>query len=623
MNRMNNSRKKSHGKSTHIPPTLLRLLFFVTGEHFKVDDGSPFQRGEHPIDELIERHLSGDSSLSVNPLSKSGETAWHVVKFSLADDIQHPFSKARTFVDELAAWNISAVIEVAEGGKGHYHVWIFHEAPIPAAPFSQALRGFGKEKTGIDLAVVPDDEFSDYFPLPLQGELSLMQRCVFVNTVGKMVKDQRGLLNAIVKTKREATDDFTAKFDDTHSENILPLTSDTVQPESEQIALEIVFQNDRVSEEQSHSFDGSPEKESLDDSSLQSIEIAPVWDDNLHSGVQEDQEPLDDVQKDILSLQTDDIPIQFDSDIPCRECIKFFVKENSFCIEKKYVESILSKNALFGIFNGKYKVAGIVDYEHKIIPVIGLSGMSGSETHDTKRNGKVLVISTGTAVYGLLIDRVGVVQNIPEELLQRSGSENESFPGLIAKVVIDEKQSLMCLDALSFIKAFPWMPKGDEQEEVSDFSESLLVLFGVNDTLFAVDGKMITEIVPGIKRGKCVGDVKKTASRITYNGNELPVLHLSSILGFVGAENDFSRMEGVGNSRILVITAGGISFGLEVDRIEGIRRKTIYKTSFPNILLSDVYCSSGLIRVQGEDGFRFLLDPQKLLSEMDFSMVTA
>lgn len=620
---MNNTRKKSHGKSTPIPSTLLRLLFFVTGEYYKVDDGSAFQRGERPIDELIERHLSGDITLSVNPLSKNGETAWHVVKFSLADDVQHPFSKARTFVDELTAWNIPAVIEVAEGGKGHYHVWIFHEAPIPAAPFTRALRAYGKEKTGIDPTVVPDDDFRDYFPVPLQGELSLMQRCVFVNTVGKMVKDQRGLLNKIVKTKRNATDDFAAEFDDTRSGTVLPLESDTVKPESEQIALEIVFQTDRTSEEQSQKLDSSSEKETSHDFSVQSIEIEPEPDNTMLTEVDEDREPLDNDQKEILSIQIDESPIQFDSDIPCREFIKFFVNENSFCIEKKYVESILTKNTLFGISNVKYKVAGIVNYEHKIIPVVDPSVMSDSGIPNTKRNGKVLVISAGKAVYGLLIDRVGADQMIPEELLQSSGSGNDSFPGVIAKVVIDEKQSLICLDALNFMKAFPWMQKGDEQEEFSDFSESLLVLFGVKDTLFAVDGKMVTEIVPGLKREKRTGDVKKRASRISYNGHELPVLHLGTVLGFAGAENDVSHVESVGNSRILVITAGGISFGLEVDMIEGIRRKTIYETSFPSLLLSDIYCSSGLIRVQGEDGFRFLLDPQILLSQMDFSMVTA
>ena len=102
---------------------------------------------------------------------------------------------------------------------------------------------------------------------------------------------------------------------------------------------------------------------------------------------------------------------------------------------------------------------------------------------------------------------------------------------------------------------------------------------------------MVTEIISVANREEQRTAGRKSASRITYDSHELPVIHLGSILipeeaEFPLPESDMSR-----NERILVVTTQGVSFGLKVDSIEGIRRMTIYRSPFPTVLLTDIYYS--------------------------------
>ena len=144
----------------------------------------------------------------VNPVDRHGMTAWHIIDFSLSDDIVHPFSKAREFADALDGKGVPSLVEVAEGGKGYYHLWILHEKPVEAGLVSNILREFGSAVMGYEPVVIPSDEADSYIPLPLQYESLLLQRRVFVNTVGKRIKDQHALLEQAGRAPRRAFDEL-------------------------------------------------------------------------------------------------------------------------------------------------------------------------------------------------------------------------------------------------------------------------------------------------------------------------------------------------------------------------------------------------------------------------------
>lgn len=191
-----------------VPATLLRVHFCKTVDEFEIEGKGRFMKGEYPLDDAIASHLDGDMTVLVNPLSHSGETAFTVVRFDLSEEMDHPFSCARRFADELGAFSIPCLIEVTEGGKGHYHLWIFHEEPVPAWQFSEALMKLGGSLFNMMLETIPSVRGDEFMPLPLQGESMLLQRRVFVNAVGKMIRDQANVLRTLEYCPRRTSSAF-------------------------------------------------------------------------------------------------------------------------------------------------------------------------------------------------------------------------------------------------------------------------------------------------------------------------------------------------------------------------------------------------------------------------------
>ncbi len=203
---------KRRGVENAVPSPLLRVHFCKTVERFEITGKGKFHKGEYPLDDALQSHLDGETTLLVSPLSPSGETAFTVVRFDLSEEMDHPFSKARQYADELQKYGIPGLIEVTEGGKGHYHLWLFHEQPVPAAPFSEALVRLGRRLFGLALETVPPVSGDASIPLPLQGESVLLQRRVFVNAVGKMIKEQGSVLQSIEYCPKRVSDGFIARM---------------------------------------------------------------------------------------------------------------------------------------------------------------------------------------------------------------------------------------------------------------------------------------------------------------------------------------------------------------------------------------------------------------------------
>ena len=224
----------------------------------------------------------------------------------------------------------------------------------------------------------------------------------------------------------------------------------------------------------------------------------------------------------------------------------------------------------------------------------------------------------------MLVDKVGVVQPVPEDMLAAPQAGAETLlPGQTGTVRLDSSRELTCLDAGRFLESFSWTADRNEEDDAPAFTESLLVLFSTSGTLFGVNGDVIHEIVSSPRHHERKAAFQDSASRMEYEGRELPVVHFSSLLDPSQEQQVVPECDVLRTKRVLVMAVKGILFGLEVDRIEGIRKKSLYRTSFPSELLSRIYNSTGLIRIQGEDSFRFLLDPQTLLSRIDFSAISA
>ncbi len=222
---------RKRGVESSIPAALLRVHFCKTVDRFEIEGRGRYRKGEYPLDDALRNHLDGDVTVLVNPLSGAGETAFSVARFDLSGGMDLPFSKARQFADELQVYGVPSLVEVAEGGKGHYHVWIFHEEPVPSWPFSEALIRLGQRLFGVCLETVPSVRGDEYIALPLQGESMLLQRRVFVNAVGKMIKDQGHVLQSIEYCPRNTAESFmTAVAQAAHSTKVVPSAQTSASP---------------------------------------------------------------------------------------------------------------------------------------------------------------------------------------------------------------------------------------------------------------------------------------------------------------------------------------------------------------------------------------------------------
>lgn len=219
--------KRKRTSSAVVPVSLMEDIFCGIVETFEIEGEGRFNRKDRPLEDAIASHLDGEATVLVNPLDRHGMTAWHMLPFSLSDETAHPFSKAREFADALDRHGIPSLLEVTEGGKGHYHLWILHERPVEAAPVTRLLRDFGVSVAGFAPAVIPAEDPEHFVALPLQYESVLLQRRVFVNTVGKKVKDQRALLE---KAGRAARRSFDSLVNETVSQ---PASAETAQPSAQ------------------------------------------------------------------------------------------------------------------------------------------------------------------------------------------------------------------------------------------------------------------------------------------------------------------------------------------------------------------------------------------------------
>ncbi len=202
-------KKKKRQTSSTVGVSQLKSVFFKSAENYELEGGGRFSVNDNRFESDIESHLAGESSVIVRPVDKNGKSSWHVISFDISDDMAHPFSKAKQYAGELEKNGISSIIEVAEGGKGHYYLWIFYSEPVDITAASEACRKLGNKLFSLILDVTPS-KAEDSLPLPLQGESALMQRTVFVNGVGKMIKDQRSVLEDISFAGPAVIDSFIA-----------------------------------------------------------------------------------------------------------------------------------------------------------------------------------------------------------------------------------------------------------------------------------------------------------------------------------------------------------------------------------------------------------------------------
>jgi chemotaxis signal transduction protein len=197
--KQSNTKKQSSPRASDlsVPLDLFMDVFCADIARFTVDNSIPQTDTGDDLESAVAAHLAGESMVAVDPCADDNTTRWHVIRFERTETLQQPFGAARTVVGELDSHGIASLVEVGAGGKGHYNIWLFHESSVPCAPVTDSLNALLRN-LDIPATVLPDILEPSFKTLPLQKDAMLLQRQVFVNGVGKRIKNQADVLRKIV-----------------------------------------------------------------------------------------------------------------------------------------------------------------------------------------------------------------------------------------------------------------------------------------------------------------------------------------------------------------------------------------------------------------------------------------
>ena len=572
-----------------IPLTMLRVHFCKTVDSFEIAGKGRFRKGEYPLDDALRSHLDGDATVLVNPLSHAGETAFTVVRFDLSEQMAHPFSRAREFADELEKLGIPSLIEVAEGGKGHYHLWIFHEEPVLAWRFSDAIIRFGREVFGVFLETVPSVRGDEYMPLPLQGESVLLQRRVFVNSVGKMIRDQGNVLRTIEYCPKRVSASFIER-----TSHVPPSAPRPEAPVSQPVRPE-----PGVRAESGAKTPVSP--------------YVPPAPEAIRKPFEEDRKPAPPAEVPSPGPQVpleergagakpgEPVPIQLDKrrKVSAPSRVLLFVRRGrEYGVEPAQVQGIYPTGGITAVPGMGGYTRGVMRIGKVGVTVLDIARMSDPLDSTAPMPGRIVALGAEFGGYGLLADRVFGIADVSKGVFTFLETDEYmagmwEFPGGSRRILFPD-MSRVC-------RALPDGSVGSDRTSDEPDAGDSYVVFALGGGSYAVPARAVERILSSEQTGG-VGSVSA------------PVIKHIELLAMMDSGTDSACPGGTGEkvsrSRTLVVSHGKLVVEVPVDRVEGVRRiDSAALDRFQRAMQSESPVRA-VAKLPGRERPVFILDPE-------------
>ncbi len=592
---------RKRGLESAIPAALLRVHFCKTVDYFQIEGRGKYSKGEFPLDDALREHLNGESTVLVNPLSHAGETAFTVVRFDVSEMMGHPFSKARKFSEELKNYGIPSSIEVAEGGKGHYHLWIFHEEPVVAWPFSESLIQMGKKLFGILLETVPSIRGEEYLPLPLQGESMLLQRRVFVNAVGKMIKDQGNVLQNLEFCPKERAEAFAGEMKRLISpaqpipkpapaKAVPEVRPPAPAPES----VKAVFPKPLIQGK-------TPPQKAFKPPAISS---APrLTEKKITESIASCVKPAEKSGEPTISIEKSippavrDIPVIPEADASAKKAQRYRLYLSfsrcgmSFVLEAQMVERVAGKSGMVPRPNSGC-IFGALEQSGRVVAVLDPAAFFGEKTEEPGERARIIVLGETWRNYGFLADSVsGTVSLRPVERFSEGG-------GAFLRGVITQPdgERLFLPDVEEMIRRRTSPQSGPEPGIAFPGPEGQYVLFSIENRLYDIPAGLIRKVISG---------------RHFLSSQKLKIFDMRSKTSIESLS--YAGRAEAKQKRILTVDAGAQEVGIPVESILGIR--DIPSTAFERVTetMADGMPVVAIARLSKSERPAFILNPESML----------
>lgn len=515
--------------------------------------------GAKSLTDSVDRHLRGDSTLSIMPAGPEGTVPWHVVLFSTSTGMDHPFTKAKTFCDKLSGHGIATQIEVTGEGKGHYHVWIFHVEQVDPEPLTKALSKLCDTLFDEEVDIHPASKGDNtYTKLPMQGESVIMQRSVFVNSVGKMHKNQTTVLKEIIPTDQATIDTFITSFAE--------ITKPAASEKKPDVKKQASSPSDQKKQKKKRTPTTQPVKKQV-----------KVEEEKTETPVVEEQS---------------------------QRFVTCSIRGEQYTIPADKVKRVLEISELIPLPESDTSLIGIIHDRERGIPVIdpGIA-LEGKKTAISPKS-RILLLQTSTRITGIIVEKTaGIGLAVP---VSNPSIENKPFiDGLVKRE--DAKDLIPNVDVAAVVdegeKVFSHRPKPHRIKEDGRF-----VIVTSGDVWCAFPAVNVKEILrwtmmPGVHKSRALPH-----QVITYDDRVIPLYDLRVILGTEERKHAMSGKP----TRIIIIRCGENIIGVRVDSVEGIRRISGDEIKVHEGRSGYAPMISGYARLLDSDIVVMILDPDML-----------
>jgi purine-binding chemotaxis protein CheW len=121
-------------------------------------------------------------------------------------------------------------------------------------------------------------------------------------------------------------------------------------------------------------------------------------------------------------------------DAPTRQLVVFSLGDEEYALPIADVHEIIRYTEPRSVASSVGWVRGVISLRGKIVPVYDLAARLGQGADETSREQKIVIVETGIAMAGVIVDDVAEVLTIEDDQLERVPSADDASIDFIAKV---------------------------------------------------------------------------------------------------------------------------------------------------------------------------------------------
>ena len=232
-------------------------------------------------------------------------------------------------------------------------------------------------------------------------------------------------------------------------------------------------------------------------------------------------------------------------------------------------------------------VEGGLDLRGHTIPVLNASHLlnGGTDAAETGELSRVLVLANGECAFGLIVQEVREILNIPDpEILPLPAGQGDNLLGIYPRpagqnVLLLNMENLVCgqiedIKSMGRLKNDAGRDSGGQVAASSHhlITENCYLIFSIGKQ-FAIELKDVHEILENVQVMGVPGDTSFRRGVINLRGQVVPVIELSRFYGYK------ERGQDAGERRLIICSGEKQKVALEVDQVVTIYKQEKYHTT--------------------------------------------